>query len=273
MTTPRLEVSIHGDVLPIWRANVEETLSACYRRLPCPGLVLVQVCLLDTVARLRDFLAAEQTTLGIISPVGVEFLATHDAWHGVPRITACAERLNSVPADVAQGALCHEAGHTILHGSAEHYRFRLSRETVERGAKRGLDAHALQQVLYYVAIAVKDYEVARLLAAHGYAEGQAALARHQMVIDENDRRAWELASAYSVVRLICLTAQLKLLLFVQPLAEHVPALAGEAQAMLSFLPIAERERLWRVTGEIGAALGDDSKRNIGAALELVLDRL
>ncbi len=273
MAPPRLEVSIHGDVPPAWRAGVEETLSACYQRLPCPGLTLVQVCLIDTVARLRAFLAAEQTALGIATSVGAEFLATHDAWHGVPRITACVERLNSVPVDVAQGALCHEAGHTILHGSAKHYQFHLSRETVERGARRGLDVHTLQQVLYYVAIAVKDYEVARLLAAHGYADGQVALARHQMVIDEDDRRAWELASAYSAIRLLCLAAQLKPLLFVQPLIEHVPALTDEAQAMLSFLPIEEQKRLWQVAEEISAALGDDSKRNIAIALKLVLERL
>jgi hypothetical protein len=228
------------------------------------------------VERLRRFLAAEQAELGIASPLGEEFLALHDAWRGVPRITICRERLAEVSHLVGLGAIRQQVAHSILHGSAEYYAFRLSRNLVKKGQERGLAPVALQQLLYYVAIAVKDYEVVRLLVNHGYVDCQAALAFHLLEADDEDRLAWRLARVNPVARLICLASQLKPLLAIRPLVEKpalAPALIQQTRAMLSFLPLEEQDKLWALTQQIASALGDDTHQNVATALQLALEML
>ncbi len=276
MAKPELQFAIHGDVPDSFQRELRQQLGECYRRLPTSDLEVVQVCLLDTVKRLRRFLAAEHAELGIAGPLGTEFLALHDAWHGGPRITICHERLAEVPHLVGLGALRQQVAHSVLHGSPEYYTFKLSRNLVDKGQERGLEPVALQQLLYYVAIAVKDYEVVRLLVTHGYVDCQAALAFHQLEASDEDRLAWQLARLNPVARLICLASQLKPLLSVRPLAGKpavAPALIQQAGAMLSFLPSEEQDRLWALTRQIAAALGDDTHQNIATALQLTLEIL
>jgi hypothetical protein len=276
MAKPELQFTIHGDVPDSFWQELKQQLEECYQRLPISDLEVVQVCLVDTVKRLRQFLAAEQAELGIAGPLGEEFLALHDAWHGVPRITICFERLAEVPHLVGLGALRQQVAHSILHGSPEYYVFKLSRNLVEKGQERGLAPVALQQLLYYVAIAVKDYEVVRLLVTHGYVDCQAALAFHQLEADDEDRLAWRLAQQNPVLRLICLASQLKLMLFVRPLVAKpaiAPALVQQARAMLSFLPLEEQDKLWALTQQIAPVLGDDTHQNIATALQLTLEVL
>lgn len=276
MAKPELQLTIHGGVPNSFWQELKQQLEECYQRLPTLDLEVVQVRLLDTVKRLREFLAAEQAALGIASPLGEEFLALHDAWHGVPRITICYERLAEVPHPVSLGAIRQQVAHSILHGSLEHYVFKLSRNLVEKGQERGLAPVALQHLLYYVAIAVKDYEVVRLLVTHGYVDCQAALAFHQLEASDEDRLAWRLARPNPAARLICLTSQLKLMLSIRPLVAKpaiAPALVQQVRAMLSFLPLEEQDKLWALTQQIAAAPGDDTRQNIATALQLTLELL
>lgn len=274
MAKPELQLTIHGDVPSSFWQELRQQLEECYRRLPTSDLEVVQVCLLDTVERLRQFLAAEHAELGIASPLGEEFLALHDAWRGVPRITVCRERLEEVPHLVSLGAIRQQVAHSILHGSPEYYTFKFSRNLVEKGQERGLAPVALQQLLYFVAIAVKDYEVVRLLVNHGYVDCQAALAFHQLEIRDEDRLAWQLARLNPVARLICLASQLKPLLSICPLLPKpaiAPALIQQARAMLGFLALEEQDKLWALTQQIVAALGNDTHQNIATALQLTLE--
>jgi hypothetical protein len=276
MAKPELQFTIHGDVPSSFWQELKQQLEECYRRLPTSDLEAVQVCVLDTLERLRQFLAAEHAELGIASPLGEEFLALHDAWRGVPRITICCERLAEVPHLVGLGAIRQQVAHSILHGSPEYYVFRFSRNLVEKGQEQGLAPAALQQLLYYVAIAVKDYEVVSLLVTHGYVDCQAALAFHQLEASDEDRLAWQLARLNPVARLICLASQLKLMLSIRPLVAKpaiAPALIQQARAMLGFLPLEEQDRLWALTQQIAAALGDDTHQSIATALQLTLEAL
>ena len=276
MAKPELRLTIHGDVPDSFWQELKQQLEECYGRLPTSDLEVVQVCLLDTVKRLRQFLAAEQAQLSIASPLGEEFLALHDAWHGVPRITICFGRLAGMPHLVGLGAIRQQVAHSILHGSMKYYVFKLSRDLVEKGQERRLAPVALQQLLYYVALAVKDYEVVRLLVTHGYVDCQAALAFHQLEASDEDRLAWRLAQLDPVAHLIYLASQLKLLLSIRPLVEKpaiAPALVRQARAMLSFLPLKEQDKLWALIQQIALDLGDDTHQNIAKALELALEIL
>ncbi len=276
MAKPELQFTIYGDVPDSFWQELRRQFEECYQRLPTSDLEMVQVCLLDTVKRLRQFLAVDHTELGISSPLGTEFLALHDAWRGVPRITICYERLAQVPHLVSLGAIRQQVAHSILHGSPAYYVFTLTRSLVEKGQERSLSSIALQQLLYYVAIAVKDYEVVNLLVTHGYVDCQVALAFHQLEASDEDRLAWRLARLNPAARLICLASQLKLLLSLRPLVEKpsvAPGLIQQAQAMLGYLPLEEQDKLWALTQQIATALGDDTHQNIVTALQLTLEIL
>ena len=297
---PRLQVEIHGDVPSGFRREIEGELRECYRSLPASELQLVRICLFDTVERLREFKERERAQLGITTLGGEEFLATHDAWRGVPRITICLERINQVPALVRRGAIRHEVAHSILHGSPAFYTFKLSRGLLAKGRERGLDVPAMQQLLYFVAISVKDCEAVKLLLDHGYLDCQVALALYQMGaqegatarpaqaggqapkrVDSMDRLAWLLARSDPPLRLIFLAAQLKPLLFICPILKAHPDLRfleWKAQEMLSFLPAEERERLWRIARKVASRIGEagasgETHRNVEMALWLVLEEL
>jgi hypothetical protein len=271
---PELQILVYGEVSTAFQEGLRVELESCYRRLPSQGLGIVRVRLVDTVRRLREISAAEQAELGIINPPGEEFLATHDAWTGVPRITVCEERIKGITSQVFRGAIRHEVAHTILHGSIEYYIFKLSREILAKGKERGFDAFSLQQLLYYAAIAVKDYEVTSLLVKHGYAESQVALAIYQMEIGEEDEMVWFIARANPVARLIFLASMLKPLLFIHPLLD-LPAfsrkLEEESKTMLSFLPSKEREDLSKLVERIVSSLGDDTHKNVETAFRFLLE--
>jgi hypothetical protein len=276
MAKPELQLTIYGDVPDSFRQGLRQQLEECYQRLPASALAVVQVRLLDTLKRLRQLLAVEHAELGITGPLGEEFLALHDAWRGVPRITVCYERLTEVSHLVGLGAIRQQVAHSILHGSPEYYTFKFSRNLVEKGQGRGLAPVVLQQIVYYAAIAVKDYEVVRLLVNHGYVDCQAALAFHLLEADDEDQLAWRLARLNPVAHFICLASQLKPLLAIRPLVEKpalAPALIQQARAMLSFLPLEEQDKLWALTQQIAAVLGDDTHQNMATALRLALEIL
>ncbi|MBC8249851.1 MAG: hypothetical protein H8E90_09250, partial [Anaerolineales bacterium] len=59
MAKPELQLTIYGDVPDSFWQELKRQFEECYQRLPTSDHETVQVCLLDTVKRLRQFLAAE----------------------------------------------------------------------------------------------------------------------------------------------------------------------------------------------------------------------
>jgi hypothetical protein len=51
--------------------------------------------------RYQDFYQREKKELGVVTGEETDFLATHDAWRGYPRIHICQERLIRFPNPVA----------------------------------------------------------------------------------------------------------------------------------------------------------------------------
>jgi len=249
-------------------------IEGCYRRLSAPGTV--ELRLIDTAERLADLLAREKAELGIATSGDEEFLATHDAWRGMPRITVCAERIMGLPELLRQGIIRHEVAHTVLHGSLEYYVFSLPQDVLAMGRARGIGVPILQQLFYYVSVAVKDYEATKLLVEHGYEECQVALALHQLEATEEDKLAWRMAIRHPQARLVYLAAQLKPLLFACPLLElptTTQRVKQGVEEMLGHLPPEESERLLKLAEQVASHLGDDTHRNMEMALRLVLETL
>ncbi|MFQ6015280.1 MAG: hypothetical protein ACE5NP_07545 [Anaerolineae bacterium] len=271
--TPELRVVTHGHVPSDFITNLRQEVEDCYRTLSPPALKPVELCLIDTVEALSRFLAREKEELGVGTLGEEDFLALHDAWHGLPRIVVCVERMLTVEASVRQGAIHHEVGHTVLHGSLAHYLFRLSPEVLAQTRQMGIETAVLQQVVYFVSIAVKDYVVTRLLVEHGLGESQVALALYQFEVSPEDELAWRLARTDLQAKLLYVAGQLKPLLFawpLLPLSSLSQPISKRLEEMLAHLPAKERGRLLGLAEQIAGCLGQETGQNIAKALNLLL---
>jgi hypothetical protein len=171
------------------------------------------------IDELQAFFQQEKSALGVVSEGELEFIATHEAWRGYPRIHICSERTKYLPEIVVQGAMQHEVAHAILHGNPEFYSFRFSRHLIAAGETLGLDMQLQQQLVYLLSIALKDSEVVRKLAETGFESGQTALLDHMLADTETDRRVWEAIHTLSPQRKIAMAAFMKVLLPIETLLE------------------------------------------------------
>jgi hypothetical protein len=194
---------------------------------------------------LAAFYQQEKEELKVVTGEEADFLATHEAWRGFPRIHVCEEKVKEVSPAVLRGVLHHEIGHALHHGSPEFYTFRFSSSLQEAGNACGLELSLLQQCVYFLSVAVKDYEVVKWLAGAGLGDSQAALAEYMIEDTEQEREVWEMVRAQNAPRKIVLASFLKTVLPIEALisagtenAQELHDKWGKAYSWLS-----ERERL------------------------------
>ena len=166
---------------------------------------------------LQSFYQKEKQELGIVTGEDTDFLASHEAWRGDPRIHICQERVKNVPDVVIRSVLHHEISHALLHGAPEFYTFRYSTKLQEAGRICGLDLALLQQCVYLLSIAIKDYDVVTWLTDIGLGIGQLHLLEYMITDTEDERRIWEVVCANTVPRKLALAFFLKTLLPIEAL--------------------------------------------------------
>ena len=190
---------------------------------------------------------SEKEAFGVVTGEEAEFLATHDAWRGYPRIHICQERLKGIPSSVIQGVVHHEIAHALNHGTLEFYTFTFTKGLQEAARSRGLDMAHLQQCVYFLSLAIKDREVVLGLARIGLSFSQVALLRHLLSETEEERQAWEVVRDSGPLHKIAWAAFLKVLLPVETLAanqtEEAQNLRKEWDKAYGWLPERERENL------------------------------
>jgi len=271
---PLLEVRSHGNLTREAVQGIRDTLQECYLRLGNWLPDRVEVHIFETSAQQAAFLDIEKAELGIDTSGDEAFICTHDAWRGYPRLLISMEKLSTLSTIAQLGTLRHEAAHTVLHGGLAYYVFRLPPDCLELAGAKGLDQHLLQQLLYYCAIAVKDFEASRLLVYKGYWDCQLAFVHAQFVPSFEDELAWLLAKRHPRVRVLFLAAQLKPLLLGWPLKQAgLVQVETLADSMLSYLEPGERKRLIALAAGIIELLGNDTHENVSAALRQVLREL
>ena len=176
-----------------------------------------------------------------------EFLATHDAWRGYPRVHICQERLTGVPNSVIQGVIHHEIAHALNHGTLEFYTFTFSKGLQEAARSHGMDMSLLQQCVYFLSVAIKDREVVQWLAQIGLGFSQVVLLRHLISETEEERQVWEVVRDSGPLEKIALAAFLKVLLPVETLTttqtEEAQNLRREWDEAYGWLAEKERESL------------------------------
>jgi len=166
---------------------------------------------------LQSFYQQEKQELGVVTGEETEFLATHEAWRGHPRIHICQERVKDVSDVVLQSVLHHEISHALHHGTPEFYTFRYSIKLQEAGRFCGLDLALLQQCVYMLSVAIKDYDVVTWLTDIGLGFGQLHLLEYLISDTEDERRIWEVVCANPAQRKLALALFLKTLLPIEAL--------------------------------------------------------
>jgi hypothetical protein len=268
----RLDIIPEGNVQEQLSSKIRHILEDCYERLGTPISQKVQLCLFDSGERMQRFFEQQKSELGISTVGDEEFILSHDAWQGFPRLVICVERLTKLSRLAALGAIRHEVAHTILHGSIEYYILRIDSDTLALAKSRGISSDVLRQIAYLVSIAVKDFEATRLLVNHDYIQCQIAFALEQLTATEEDRLTWLLARSNEQAKILCLTAFLKPLLFIQPLWRDLENQGLLQPLVTSFLQCTgeEGEGLQQMVELIASKLGNNTQENVHLALAEVL---
>lgn len=273
MRSGDLVVQVYGDVPPRTVEAITGLIADAYERLAASSRAPLEVRLANTRARMAALAREDKARHGITTGGDEGFACTHDAFEDRPRITICVESLGRLgPHAIA--SIRHEVGHAVLHGRRVFYEARIDTALREAGAAQGLADHVLLQLLFFVAVAVKDWQVSRLLLRHGFADDVRALAWELLGASEDDRNAWHLAEGIPPLRLLWAAGQLKPLLHAAPLRELPDQGDVERRGaeMLAYLPLARRGSLLELTWRIAGELGDDTHANIRGAAELLLAR-
>jgi hypothetical protein len=130
-------------------------------------------------------------------------------------------------------------------------------------------------MLYLISIAVKDYEVSRLLYKHGYIKDQIAFAKHVLAPTESDKLSWEISRTKVDAEALCLVSYLK------PIGYATPFLADKSsrkemgyyiKQSLSFLSKEHSTRLLKQTPKIFQQLKADTIDNIDRITHLITQK-
>jgi hypothetical protein len=266
-----LLVERHGRILDEEVREILGFLEECYGRLRPVSLDLVEVVLFENDRLWRGHTAAERRRAGVTSSEFDDaYIATHDAWTGISRISISLDRRKTLARPVWEGALHHEAGHSILHGSLEYYVFPMPKPLLDAAHEFHTLTSHLTDILYLLSVAVKDMEVTKLLVSNGYLEDQSAYARFVMKPTEQDQYAWSLSAIAAEARVLCLVGRLKDIAAATVLASGSESpLVGfeEIEESIRYLPREASAALLDTMAKILSDLGEDTFANIqsGAA--------
>jgi len=190
--------------------NIVRLMEECYYRLSPHVVSLVDLYVFESSSLAKAFLLMERKKFGVeTSSFDDLFFAMHDAWRGTPRIILCLDRIRELPELVRIGAIRHEVGHTVLHGSIEYYVLPLPKTLLELMKLFNLSRKYVLDLLYLVSVAVKDYEVTRLLYQRGYIEDQVAYVKFLLKISEDDIISWNASQGNPLLEALYLIGLLK----------------------------------------------------------------
>jgi hypothetical protein len=247
----------------------------CYKRLEPHGVEILDLLLFSDPSHMHSFYSQEHRGLRVVSEdLGENFIAMHDAWRGTSRIGVCMSRIMELPRLIQVGVLRHEVGHSVLHGSLEYYVFPISAALVEAATRLGLSKDYSLSLLYLISIAVKDFEVTRLLSEKGCVDDQVAYSNHVLGTVDEDLHAWQLSKNNPAGMALCLAGRLKeaaCLVALKPrLGESV---ADTLRAQLSYLPHPILDEMLETLSKFPEVLGGDTFQNVAVMTKVFVEDL
>ena len=207
---PKIVVSKFGKVKRQEANYILEIVEQCYGRLEPHEVALVDLYFFEKSSSMDAFMTKESKEVGVVSASFDElFFAMHDAYRGTSRIILCLERMKKLPKLVQVGGIRHEVGHSVLHGSLLYYLLPLPPALSDLVNRFNASPEYAINLLYLISIAVKDYEVSRLLYKRGYVEDQIAYAKHFLTVTESDKISWEISRGKPLAQILYLVSCLK----------------------------------------------------------------
>jgi hypothetical protein len=265
-----------GDVEERSVKEVLEILNGCYDRLGTHAVEIVDVYFFEKSSSMNAFMNDEKRKLGIeTSALEESFLALHDAWHGTPRIMVACDKITHVPELVWIGVLRHEVAHTVLHGSLEYYSFPMPTCLLELKRKGAVSRQIARDLVYLASIAVKDYEVTRLLHEKGFVEDQLAYNEYYLKPSEEELEAWKLAQNNKTARLLFLISVLKAACCAAPLLKdekYGEEILKTMTGSTNFLPKECSAQLLK-TLWAASKFGADTHENVNRFVKEIIDKL
>ncbi len=251
-------------------------IEECYRRIINHDVKLLDLQLFDCSSIMRSYYSEESKNVGVVTEdFGELFFATHDAWRGIPRISVCLESMEKLPKLIRNGALRHEVGHSILHGSLEYYIFPIPLPLLEFSRKFEVTKEYATNLTYLISIAVKDYEVTKLLLKWGYIEDQLNYSKYLLKTSKDDLDAWRLSDEKPLAIAMCLAGRLKDLacltalnaLFTNDIRSKI------IRSELSYIPSRILKKLLKLLGEFPYIFVDDTSKNFNKVIELFIKEI
>ncbi|MGA2958027.1 MAG: hypothetical protein ABSF48_20155 [Thermodesulfobacteriota bacterium] len=272
----RIQIVCHETIDEGFLAQIRLWGNEVIERISFPNSVpVLHLLVWKNMDEYLTFSRSEKEALGVVTGEESEFLATHDAWRGYPRIHICQERLMAIPNSVIQGVIHHEIAHALNHGTLEFYTFTFSKGLQEAARSRGLDMPHLQQCVYFLSVAIKDREAVSWLARIGLGFSQAALLRHLISETEEERQAWEVVRDSGSLRKIAFAAFLKVLLPLETLAatqtEEAKNFRKDCDEAYGWLPGKEREGLLDLAHRLMSLEGGTFQERLERATFLLIN--
>jgi hypothetical protein len=256
--------------------DILRIIQECYERLELHEVEILDLLLFSDPSTMHRFYSRERSALHVITEdLGESFIAMHDAWRGTSRIGVCMSRMRELPRLVQIGTLRHEVGHSVLHGSMEYYVFPINAPLMQAAKRLGLSKEYSFNLLYLISIAVKDFEVTRLLSGKGYIEDQVAYANHVLRTSNQDLDAWQLSGDNPAGMALCLAGRLKdaaCLIALQPsLGEQF--VADRIRSELSYLPDRISNKTLKSLKRLPQAMAADTFQNVATMTNIFVEDL
>jgi len=274
---PKIVICRFGKVDDQKVNHVVGIMRECYNRLAPHDVDVVDLYVFERSSAVEAFLAEESRRVSVASSSFDElFFSMHDAWRGISRIIICLERMKRLSTLAQKGGIRHEVGHSVLHGSPRYYIFPIPPALRKLAKRLKLTRQYVTNVLYLISIAVKDYEVSRLLCRQGYVEDQIAFAEHILTPAEIDKTTWEISRVKPDAEALCLTSYLKIIGHATPfltIKDSRKRLNSYLEESLTFLPKKHSTKLLRETPKIFRQLERDTLNNINKFTHLIVEKI
>jgi len=196
----KISVTKYGEVSPFVVDKIFATISECYKAIGEPVTECVDVHMIEKA-------------------VGEIFFATHDALQGKPIITVYVDKFLEMPELVGLAGVRRQAAHSVLHGSPEYYLIRFPQDLIRVMRQHNLPQGYANTFLYGTAMAVKEYEVTKLLYKKDFVGDQLAYARYILDLSREDILAWKLVLRNRWERILHLVSIIRDISCAVPLAQ------------------------------------------------------
>ncbi len=214
-------------------------MQECYERIEIKNVEIVDLYIFEKSFSMQEFKRREKVEKISSLSLEEEFFATHDAYHGIPRIMIAIDKLNELPENVRIGGIRHEVAHSILHGSLDYYIFSIPKILIEYSKKYLNLEKFFGNITYLISIAIKDYEVTNLLCKYGYIEDQYEYIKYFLKPSIEEKQAWEFVKNNFSLTLLFITSLIKIIACATPLlfTSFNKKISEDLGSYISYLPI------------------------------------